>query len=363
MKDASVYHDELYELYEVYHDEQTTATSPTITVTGKLPHADVVALSGHKLERTRVYIDGVKANVISVVSDSPNTLITVSDTIVSGDIVDIYLATSTGTLENNTATGKIPLVELQVAQGYGAAVDNMTEYGCGTSRRGQIPFKPAGMGTMAITRKGTNNLNNFIKARKNKTHLMILVKDTTDPAVTLYDIIHEVRVSKYRRGVMAQNDQDGVVMDLIDFRFVPGADVRTATIQHATSYDNATLSGAPLIIKFQTPDKVYKYAKVYPTTSLPLTGEVADPVSGSLQAFNDAVLSGTPTVVEIQSGEHGCLLKVYPTISSEVEAQAGILLYPPAFGNMNVSGTPRVLAVPIAPASTYYIKGYPTKSE
>lgn len=360
-KETSVYHDELYELYEVYHDEQITATSPVLTVTGKNPHADVVAASGHKLERTRVYINGVRANVTNVAASGADAEITVSDTIVSGDEVDIYLPTSTGTLENNTLTGKIPLIEMQVAQGYGAMASNAQEVGCGTSREGGIPFKPAGIGTLAITRKGNNNLKNFIKARKNKTYLMILVKDTTDNDNTVYDILHEVRVGKYRRGVQAENDQDGIVMDLIDFRFTPTVDTRTATTQHATSYDDAALSGAPLIIKFQLPDKSYKYAKVYPTASA-TAGEVTDPISSDVQAFNDAVLSGTPNVIEIQSGEHGCLLKVYPTISSEVQAHAGILLYPPSFGNMTVSGLPRILAIPIN-STTYYLKGYPTKSE
>jgi len=191
-------------------------------------------------------------------------------------------------------------------------------------------------------------------------YLMIIVKDTSDPSNTTYDILHEVRVGTYRRAVEAKDAQTGVVVDLIECRFTPTVDTRPGITQHATSYDDATLSGAPLIVKLQLPDRTFKFTKVYPTASA-TAGEVTDPISDDVQAFNDATPSGAPTIVAIVSGEHGCLLEVYPTISAEVEAHAGILLYPEAFPSATISGTPRLLTIPIN-STTYFTKGYPTQS-
>ena len=55
--------------------------------------------------------------------------------------------------------------------------------------------------------------------------MMIIVKDTSN--ATTYDVLHEVRIGKYRRGTQAKNSQEGVVIDIIEFRFVPGVAVTT----------------------------------------------------------------------------------------------------------------------------------------
>jgi len=145
MTDITTYKDELYELYELYHDEQTAASGTTITVSGKLAHADVIAASGHKLERTRVYVNGARNLVHEVALNGADTDITVADTITSGDEVDIFLACTTGTLENNTTTGKLPLIELQVMQGYGVKSNTFEQAGCGTERLESIEFAADGM--------------------------------------------------------------------------------------------------------------------------------------------------------------------------------------------------------------------------
>jgi len=229
MVDISTYKDEVYEIYELYHDVQTTATSPTLTVTGKKPHADVIAATGHELKRTRVYVNGVRATVTEVaLSGSGNdTEITVSDTIVSGDSVDIFLATTTGTLSNNTTSGKFPLVELQTMQDYGATSNTFKQPGCGTERKESVAFAADGDITLGMNRRGNTNMQNFALARKNKKYLMIIVKDTTDAANPTYDVLHEARVASYGRAAEANDSQRGVVTDTITFSFVPDAAIST----------------------------------------------------------------------------------------------------------------------------------------
>lgn len=227
MTEISTYQKELYEFYELYHDKQITATSPDITVTGKKPHADVIAATGHKLKRTRVYINGVRATVTEVALSTNDTVITVSDTIVSGDEVDIFLAATTGTLENNTTTGKIPLVELQVAQMYGVASDVAEQEACGTDRVDETEYAADGMISVGILRRGNDNMKNFISAKKNKKYLMIIVKDTTVAASPTYDILHEVRVATYARGTQAIDAKGGEIMDPVTFIFVPDVHVTT----------------------------------------------------------------------------------------------------------------------------------------
>jgi hypothetical protein len=225
MTDISTYKKELYEVYELYHDEQTAATSPTVTVTGKIAHADVISATAAGCLRTRMYVNGVRAVITEVAAPGADTVITTSTTIVSGDEVDVFLACTTGTLENNTITGKIPLIELQIAQGFGVRSNKFEQLGCGTERIESITFKGTGRGSLAVARRGNDNLKNFIKARKNKKYLMIIVKDTSN--ATTYDVLHEVRIGKYRRGTQAKNSQEGVVIDIIEFRFVPGVAVTT----------------------------------------------------------------------------------------------------------------------------------------
>ena len=230
MVDISTYKNEVYEIYELHHEVQTNASGAgpsTITVTGKKPHADVIASSGHKLKRTRVYINGARATVTAVALNGSDTDITVSEAIVSGDSVDIFLATATGTLYNNAATGKFPLVELQTMQDYVATSNTFKQPGCGTERKESIAFAADGNITLGMNRRGNAHMQNFALARKNKTYLMIIVKDTTNAANTTYDVLHEARVASYGRAAEANDSQRGVVTDTITFSFVPDVAVST----------------------------------------------------------------------------------------------------------------------------------------
>jgi|GEM_PF-1766522 len=354
MIETSTYKKRLFEFYELYHESRTNISGTTITVDGKNPHADVIASSGHKLKRTRVYVNGIRATITEVAANGANTDISVLDTITLGDIVDIYLATNTGTLANNTGTGKFPLVELQTIQNYGVKTNSFDQVCFGSGRKEFRRFESDGVALLGTNRRGNNNFKNFIMARQNGTYLMILVKDSTNLNI-IYDILHEVRVESYKRLTRSIETKDGIITDLITFRFVPEVST-TAALQHATSFDDTTLSGTPTIIKFQNPDY---FAKVYPTASV-TANEVSDPIGTDVLGINDATLSGTPLVAEIISGETKYYIKVYPTISAEVVASTGIVLSPVFHSNATLLGTPRILAIPIN-GTNQYIKGYPHK--
>lgn len=228
MTDITTYKKRLYQFYEVYNDKQTSASGTNVKVTGKLAHADVIAAAAsHKLERTLVYLNGVRNLVTGVALNAADTDITVTDTIVSGDYVDVYLACTTGTLENNTATGKFPLVEVQALQKYGATSNTVNQLQCGTERVETIKFSSDGESSIGIIRRGNDNFNNFKTARANKTYLMIIIKDTTDAANTVYDTIREVRVTGYSRGTRAIDAKGGEIVDTVRFRFVPPVAIST----------------------------------------------------------------------------------------------------------------------------------------
>lgn len=219
--ELSTHQKKLYMPYELYHDIQNTATSPNITVTGKKPHADVIASSGHKLKRTRVYINGVRATITEVALSTNDTVISVSDTIVSGDNVHIFLAATVGTLANNTTVGKFPFAKLQVAQKYSVASNTNKQSGCGSTRIHRISYVGKGAATLAFIRHGNTNMKNFILAAKNSKFLMFIIKDTTDAANTTYEVLHECRVQNCTRGTQATNAKGSEIADVISLTFVP----------------------------------------------------------------------------------------------------------------------------------------------
>ena len=222
MTDLSTYRDELYEFYELHHVIKTGVAGTSIIVSGKLPHADVIALSGHALKRTRVYVNDEPATVVGVdISGGTDTEITVADTITLGDSVEIFLATSTGTLQNNALTGKFPVTAEQLAQRYAAESNELEIGACGSEQFETVRFSDEGEGIIAFKRQGNANMQNFILAKENGVYLMIIVKDTTDAANTTYDILHEVEVASYARGTQAQSNKKGLIADTFEFDFVP----------------------------------------------------------------------------------------------------------------------------------------------
>ena len=355
----STYLDELYEFYELHHVIKTDVSGTTITITGKLPHADAISSSGHRLHRTQIFVNNTYNAVEEVAASGADTEITVADTITLGDSVEIFLATSTGTLQNNALTGKFPVTAEQLAQRYAAESNELEIGACGSEQFETVRFSDEGEGIIAFKRQGNANMQNFILAKENGVYLMIIVKDTTDAANTTYDILHEVEVASYARGTQAQSNKKGAIADTVEFDFMPPAAIALA-LQRATSYDDATLSGTPTIIKLQAMDGTYYYTKAYPTASA-TAGEVADPIGEDVMGIDNATLSGVPRVFGIINGDRTYYFTAYPTISSEVMASAGLIPAPESFTTTTtISGTPRLLAIPIA-GTNQYMKAYPQK--
>lgn len=227
MTEPTSYKTVLDEFYELHHEEQTAVSGTVITVTGHKPHADVIATTGHKLERTRVYVNNVRNMVTKVELAVNDTDITVADTITSGDVVEIYLAPTDGTLSNNGSLGKIPLIEPQIAENYSVESNTFEQRSHGTTRTEIIKLSSRGRGTLVLARRGDTDLENFMLARKNKRFLMIIVKDIADSANTTYDVLHEVRLLGYGASDQAQNNESGIAAVVAPFRFVPNVPMTT----------------------------------------------------------------------------------------------------------------------------------------
>ena len=227
MTEISTFKDEVYDAYELYHISQAGVAGTNVKVTGKKPHADVIAATGHKLQRTRVYVNGVRDVITEVALSTNDTDITITTTLISSDIVDVFLAATTGTLQNNTTVGKIPVTCDQIAQNYSAESNEEDIGACGTERTETVRYSDDGNGTLMFKRQGNVNMQNFILARKNKKYLMFIVRDTTDAANTTYDILHECRIATYARGTKAGRDRKAMILDTFEFTFVPPAKVTT----------------------------------------------------------------------------------------------------------------------------------------
>lgn len=127
------------------------------------------------------------------------------------------------------------------------------------------------------------------------------------------------------------------------------------------SYDDAGLSGTPLIIRMADGDGVYYYTKIYPTAAATNNATIDDAVTG-VKSINDSALSGTPKTFDIVSGNGTrYYFKGYPTIAAEVVGDAGVTISTSAYDDAGLSGTPRLANVKCG-AVEYYFKVYPTRA-
>ena len=133
-----------------------------------------------------------------------------------------------------------------------------------------------------------------------------------------------------------------------------------SSITFCKTFDDATVSGLPFIIRLQDNDGIYHYTKVYPTISASNNGTIDD-IGKDLRGIDDAVLSGTPKIAEFKSSGTSYYFKIYPTISAEVENSAGITINPICIDDTVLSGTPRVARVQLN-SVYHYLKVYPTKT-
>jgi len=140
----------------------------------------------------------------------------------------------------------------------------------------------------------------------------------------------------------------------IDTKFVSGLILLTVI-----SYDDATLSGDPLVIRFSDGGS-YKYIKVYPTISA-TNNPTSDSELSVLCVLNNGDISGDIGVIEIVSGGTNYYIQCYPTIDEVVYSQGGIIRKVPGYAGVDISGTPRVIKINIDGVS-YYTKVYPTSS-
>jgi hypothetical protein len=128
-----------------------------------------------------------------------------------------------------------------------------------------------------------------------------------------------------------------------------------STIRSIKTYADATLSGAPLIVKFD--GVAYYYAKFYPTISAAASA-TADSFDETVAGYADATLSGAPVAIQIMSGGIARYLRGYSTISAETESYAGAVPVASIHPNAYLYGTARIGVLTIN-GTPYYAKMYP----
>ena len=133
-----------------------------------------------------------------------------------------------------------------------------------------------------------------------------------------------------------------------------------SSITFCKTFDDAIVSGSPLIIRLQDNAGAYYYTKVYPTISASIDGTI-DSIGEDLRGINDAVLSGTSKIAEFKSSGTSYYFKIYPTISAEVENSIGITINPMCINDTKISGTPKVARI-LLNSVHYYLKVYPIKT-
>jgi hypothetical protein len=229
MTRSSIYEDEQYEIYEAHYEQITGLTGTTVTI-GVSPsidaHADSIATaSADACKRTVVYINGVSDIITAVADNAVDGIdITITTTLVASDVVDVYVASATGTLPSNAATGKLTLPELQNMQAYGATGNQIARPGCGTKTKSTIIFSAEGTITLGLDRRGNTALKDFSEAMDEDTYLLIAVKDTTEGATgsdVVYDLLREARVTGYGRSAQAVETERGIITDTVTFAFQP----------------------------------------------------------------------------------------------------------------------------------------------
>ena len=124
------------------------------------------------------------------------------------------------------------------------------------------------------------------------------------------------------------------------------------------TYNDAVLSGVPLILKLQNILGLYAYIKVYPTISAVIEA-TSDSFTTNLKALNNSTLSKECIVGFIVTGGMAYFTKAYRTISSDVQAYTGKIATLQIHLDGYLSGIPRIAVIYINNIP-YYYKVYPT---
>ena len=124
------------------------------------------------------------------------------------------------------------------------------------------------------------------------------------------------------------------------------------------TYNDATLSGAPLIIKLQSALGLYAYIKAYPTISAAL-GATSDTFTTKLTALQNYDLSKDCIIGFITSGGQAYFTKAYRTASGSTVYYSGTIATLQMHLDGYLSGIPRV-AIVYVNTTPYYFKVYPS---
>lgn len=127
----------------------------------------------------------------------------------------------------------------------------------------------------------------------------------------------------------------------------------------ALSYDDAILSGDPIVVRFSNGGS-YVYVKVYPTISSTIN-PTDDSILTAPCTLNNDDISGDMSVIEISSGGTNYYIQCYPTIYNIIYNKGGGVYKAMGYsGGITISGTPRIIRIDID-ETPYYAKIYPTK--
>lgn len=129
-----------------------------------------------------------------------------------------------------------------------------------------------------------------------------------------------------------------------------------ANIRAIKTYIDATLSGAPILVKLDALSR-YAYAKFYPTISAASGGSL-DVYTTALAGYADTTLSGIRVAAQIISDGRAYYLPAFETITTETLTYAGEVPVVSVQSGVYLSGTPRIGEVTIN-GSSWYAKMYP----
>ena len=124
------------------------------------------------------------------------------------------------------------------------------------------------------------------------------------------------------------------------------------------TYDNAALSGAPVLLRFFC-DPGFYYLKAYPTISAAISGSAEAPLDSPYE-YQDSALSGTPVVFGFHSAGREYYAKAYLPAAATFVA-GDVNFRPGIYADAALSGAVRIAKATVAGVA-YYFSVYPTKS-
>lgn len=192
--------------------------------------------------------------------------------------------------------------------------------------------------------------NDIFNLSNNGNYISVSIQDIIDSS----ELIPEISIYVTAFANEIPSDESNVV---VWTRY--GFNLEDAnTIFICKTYNDAKVSGTPILIRFINQNMDYYYIKVYPTISSEYGG-TSDNFGSDFQDFIDTTLSGTPRIGKIESNSTPYYYKMYPTIALSSSIYSGITKNIINISDVTISGYPRVARVQIN-SVFYYFKVYPT---